>query len=61
MENKKHSASKLVAVLVAVAVLCSLVGGILLGSCGTREVENGKSAYELAVANGYTGDRKSVV
>ena len=47
------------ALLVALAMLCTLLGGALLTGCdsgaGNNTAADGKSAYELAVANGYTG------
>ena len=46
------------ALLVALAMLCTLLGGALLTGCDSDAANNavdGKSAYELAVANGYTG------
>ena len=48
------------ALLVAVAMLCTLLGGALLTGCDSNVANSGtaadgKSAYELAVENGYTG------
>ena len=56
----KTKNNRIGALLVALAMLCTLLGGALLTGCspdGTNSATpaDGKSAYELAVANGYTG------
>ena len=58
METKKHSTSKLSVVLIAVIVLLLLALGAsaLFGGFG-----NGKSAYELAVENGFAGTQSEWV
>ena len=48
------------ALIVAIAMLCTLLGGALLTGCDSNVANSGtaadgKSAYELAVENGYTG------
>ena len=55
----KTKNNRIGALIVAIAVLCALLGGALIGYNSNRANnepgENGKSAYELAVKNGYTG------